>query len=87
MELWKRVIWIDESSVEIGKESRQVVVWRRPGKIHSQKCLSSTFKSGRQSLMVWGCIAHRTWPTHSDARKKGMDYVEVVLDGRLHGDV
>ena len=58
MEDWKHLIWTDEASVEIGKQSRQVLVWRRPDEKHLDKCLSPTFKSGRQSLMVWGCIAH-----------------------------
>ena len=31
MEDWEWVIWTDESSVEIGKESRECVVWRKVG--------------------------------------------------------
>jgi transposase len=86
MELWKKIIWTDESSVEIGKQSRQVMVWRRPGERYSQNCLSPTFKSGRQSLMVWGCIAHgRLGPLirMPKGRQKGVDYIDVVLDGPL----
>jgi len=29
---WKRVIWTNEASVEVGKESQQSLVWCRPGK-------------------------------------------------------
>src|ERR1700738_3894665 len=51
-------IWTDEASVEIGKESRVVWVWRRPGERYDEKCTVPTFKPGRQSLMIWGGIAH-----------------------------
>jgi transposase len=83
---WERVIWTDESSVEIGKESRQCLVWRRPGERYREECLVPTFKSGRQSLMVWGCISYgRRGPLvriPSD-RRKGIDYVQLVLSGPL----
>ena len=89
LDLWKKIIWTDESSVEMRKESRQVLVWRRPGERYSTKCL--TFKSGRQSLMVWGCIAHgRLGPLIQilKDKRKGVDYFQLVLEGpllSLHG--
>jgi hypothetical protein len=55
---WERVIWTDEASVEIGKESQQCLIWHRPGERYQEECLVPTFKSGRQSLMVWGCISY-----------------------------
>jgi len=55
---WERVIWTDEASVEVGKESRQSLVWCRPGEQYNQECLVPTFKSGPQSLMIWGCISY-----------------------------
>ena len=83
---WKHIIWTDEASVEIGKNSRVVWVWRRPGERHSDKCLTPTFKSGRQSLMIWGCIAYgQLGPLiriPKDARK-GVDYIRLVLGGPL----
>jgi transposase len=83
---WERVIWTDEASVEVGKESRQCLVWRRPGERYREECLVPTFKSGRQSLMIWGCISYgRRGPLvriPSD-RRKGVDYVQLVLSGPL----
>ena len=35
---WMNVIWIDEASFEIGKNSRQVKVWRRPYEHYSWDC-------------------------------------------------
>jgi transposase len=53
---WWRVIYSDEMSVEIGKQSRQIRVWRRSGERYDAECLTPTFKSGRRSVMVWGCF-------------------------------
>lgn len=54
---WNQVIFSDESSVEIGKQSRQIRVWRHTGERFNTECLTPTFKSGRKSVMVWGCFA------------------------------
>ena len=83
---WKHVIWTDESSVEIGKGSKVVWVWRKPGERYSNKCLTPTFKSGRQSLMIWGCMAHgRLGPLICIPKEErtGGDYVRLVLSGPL----
>jgi hypothetical protein len=53
---WKNVLWTDESSFEIGKNSRQVRVWRNPSERFHSSCLIPSFKSGRQTVMVWGCF-------------------------------
>ena len=83
---WKHIIWTDEASVEIGKGSERVWVWRRPGERHLDQCLIPTFKSGRQSLMVWGCIAYgRRGPLIRIPKdqKKGVDYINLILGGPL----
>jgi transposase len=83
---WNRIIWTDEASVEIGKDSRRVWVWRRPGERYDEKCLAPTFKSGRQSLMIWGCIANgRLGPLVRIPKeeRKGTDYVRLILAGPL----
>lgn len=54
---WEQVVFSDESSVEIGKQSRQIKVWRNTGERFNTECLAPTFKSGRQSVMVWACFA------------------------------
>lgn len=54
---WKKVIFSDESCVEIGKQSRQLRVWRYTGERFNLDCLASTFKSSRRSVMIWACFA------------------------------
>jgi len=53
---WKKVIWSDETSVEIGRQSRQIKVWRRHGERLKKHCLIPTFKSGRTSVSVWAAF-------------------------------
>ena len=83
---WQHIIWTDEASVELGKNSRAVWVWRRPGERYDEKCTAPTFKSGRQSLMIWGCMAYgRLGPLICIPKdeKSGEDYVKNILNGPL----
>ena len=55
-EEWKKVIWTDESTFEVGKTSRQITVWRKSDECYNLDCLTPTFKLGRTSIMVWGAF-------------------------------
>ena len=86
MEEFSRIIWTDECSVELGKNTRNPLVWRRPHEKYDSKCLVPTFKSGRSSLMFWGCIAYgKKGPLVflPKERRTGVDYVDLVLAGPL----
>jgi transposase len=83
---WIRIIWTDECSVEVGKQSRECVVWRKPGERYELDCLVLTFKSGRQSVMVWGCISYgMQGPLVQipSGMRTGADYVHLILNGPL----
>ena len=82
----KRIIWTDEASFEIGKNSRQIRVWRKSDEVWNTECLAPTFKSGRVSLMVWACMVHnKLGPLVilPSGRLNGEKYVELILDGPL----
>ena len=53
---WKRVIWTDESSFQIGANVVKKKVWRRRFEKYKKSCIKASFKSGRTSVMVWGAI-------------------------------
>jgi len=83
---WKRVIWCDESTFEIGKNSRQTRVRREPHEKYLPECLAPTFKSGRSSLMIWGAIAgeHKSELVFMEKdRRTAADYVDIVYRGPL----
>ncbi|RHY49393.1 hypothetical protein DYB28_004948 [Aphanomyces astaci] len=51
---WKKVLFTDESPFNSTGSSGRVYVWRRPGEEFNEACIVPTFKSGRQSVIVWG---------------------------------
>lgn len=54
---WMKVCWSDESSVEVrGSGTRVTRVWRTKGERFHEDCIAPSFKSGRQSVMMWGCF-------------------------------
>ena len=55
-EEWRKVIWSDESSVELGLSSRKVKVWRKEGERYNPDCLAPNQRSGRISVMFWACF-------------------------------
>ena len=60
---WGRVIFTDESSIEIGESVRRELTIRRPGEEYDPAHVQTTFHSQRKSLMVWGAVAHgKKWP-------------------------
>lgn len=87
VEDWKKVIWTDESSFEIGKNSRQIRVWRRTFERYHIDCLASTFKSGRTSIMVWGAFCGDMEKCKliliPKDKRTAADYVEYVYENAL----
>ena len=83
---WERIIWTDESTFEIGKNLRQVRVWRTANERYSSNCIVPTFKSGRTSLMIWGAFARGQKSKlvfMLKNRRSAKDFVEVVYEGEL----
>jgi transposase len=86
LEQWRRVIWTDESTFEIGKNSRTVRVWRSADEANELDCLAPTFKSGRSSVMVWGAITHddkSALVIMDSGRRTAQDFVDQVCRGPL----
>ncbi|ETW78927.1 hypothetical protein HETIRDRAFT_247513, partial [Heterobasidion irregulare TC 32-1] len=54
----KRLIWVKENMTRDWNE----VIWtdeaKLPGEEFLPENIQPTFKSGRKSIMVWGCIAY-----------------------------
>jgi len=52
---WRKVIWSDECSFELGKNGRIWVI-RRVDEKKCSDCIKSVYRSGRVSVMIWGAI-------------------------------
>jgi transposase len=53
---WRKVIFSDESTFEIGYDGRQFWITRGVGEEYLPKNLRLSFKSGRTAVGVWGCF-------------------------------
>jgi hypothetical protein len=83
---WEHVCWMEESTFEIGKNSRQVHVWRTAYERYSSSCIVPTFKSERTSLMIWGGFVgeHKSELVFMPRNQhKVTDFVELVYDSQL----
>lgn len=96
---WSNIIWTDEASIETGERPGPQRVTRRPHEEYLPENIAPTFRSGRQSIMVWACITHNkkgpiirvnTVPetTSKTGRRNGGGlngprYVEQILVGPL----
>jgi transposase len=55
---WKRVIYTDEASIELGLDIMQRWTIRRAGEEYLCQHLQKTFRSLRKTMMIWGAIAY-----------------------------
>jgi transposase len=87
LEQWRNVLWTDESSFEKGKASRRIHAWRTKDEANNLACCTSTFRSGRFSVMVWGGIMHGKKTDlavfEQGVRKTAEYYRDLVYNGPL----
>ncbi|CAG8791104.1 17287_t:CDS:1, partial [Racocetra fulgida] len=78
---WRRVLWTDESSVSTDSNGK-IRVWRRKEEVYDQSCTQATVKSGRKSIMVWGCVNGYNLPhlVRCPPRMNGEAYGEIIVD-------
>jgi transposase len=55
---WKRIIFSDETKINLFKSDGRARVWREPGTALQPKHVSLTRKFGGGSVMVWGCMGY-----------------------------
>ena len=54
---WKRVIWSDETKLELFGHRNVAFVWRKKGEAHNPKNTVPTVKHGGGNIMLWGCFS------------------------------
>lgn len=54
---WQRVLWTDETKIELFGHNSNRYVWRKPNAAFDDKNLRPTIKHGGGSIMLWGCFA------------------------------
>uniref|UniRef100_A0A8C6KMD7 Tc1-like transposase DDE domain-containing protein n=1 Tax=Nothobranchius furzeri TaxID=105023 RepID=A0A8C6KMD7_NOTFU len=54
---WRKVLWSDETKIELFGHNAQQYVWRRKGEAFNPKNTMPTVKHGGGNIMLWGCFA------------------------------
>ncbi|GFV56676.1 transposable element Tcb2 transposase [Trichonephila clavipes] len=57
VDMWKTVLWSDESRFTVWQSDGRVWVWRMSGERFFSDCIVTTVKFGGGSKMVWGCFS------------------------------
>jgi DDE superfamily endonuclease/Transposase len=83
LEDWALVCFSDESTFEIGIDTTPPWVRRKKGTAYESRNLKPTFKSGRSSVGIWGCISlSKKGPLvilAKGARMNSKRYIQEVL--------
>ena len=59
MQFWEKVIWSDETKVELFGRNTATNVWRRNGTAFKKHNTIPTVKFGGGSIIIWGCFSSK----------------------------
>ena len=57
LHFWEKILWSDETKINLFGSDGIQKVWRRPHEEYKDKCMVSTMKHGGGSVMVWGSMS------------------------------
>ncbi|KAK3511520.1 hypothetical protein QTP70_008979 [Hemibagrus guttatus] len=75
-ENWVKVLWSDETKIELFGINSTRRVWRRRNAAYDPKNTIPTIKHGRGNIMLWGCFS---------AKGTGqLHHIKVTMDGAMY---
>ena len=78
MQFWEKVIWSDETKVELFRRNTATSVWRKKWLAFKKHNIIATVKIGGGSIMIWGCFS-----------SKGTGELQAIhsrMNGSIHSD-
>lgn len=77
---WDKILWSDETKINLFGSDGKQYVWRHPNEEYEDKNLVPTVKHGGGSLMAWGCMSSKGVGTlyFIDGIMKAADYCAIL---------
>ena len=57
LQFWNKILWTDETKINLYQNDGKRRIWRRKGTAHDPKHTTSSVKDGGGSVMAWACMA------------------------------
>ena len=79
LNIWKKVLWSDETKIELFGHQGKSYVWRKPNHSHHPENIIPTVKHSGGSIMLWGCF--------SLAGTGKLVRIESMMDGAKYTEI
>lgn len=91
---WDKVLWTDETKMNLYQSDGKAKVWRKKGSAHDPKHTSSSVKHGGGNVMAWACMASSGTGslifiddvTHDGSSKMNSEVYRNILSANLKKD-
>ena len=82
--MWRKVLWSDETKIEVFDLNAKCYVWQKTNNAHHPEHTIPTVKDGGGSIMLWGCFSSAGTGklVRVDGKMGGAKY-RAILEGNL----